>query len=1217
MTQAAHCGPEMIKKKRFFMKNYPMYLCLAGCLLSHSVFCASTALPDRVEASGSKFRPVEFPVKDKLNAAEGTISFTYTPSFSRPGKDLVIYRLFKCGKAAGGINCVRGGQTTIPWFLINTPESGPNYGIYQAFPLAAGRSYRFIFSWDREQMVLAVDGRIVAKKVKRWQMPFDDKLFFGGTPTENADGILSDLKISDKAAFGSPVKAFPELAGSPVTLTGIRDTQKSCSVIVESPSSPVTLRLRPGMMLVKAGEKYWAESSVSDPQIVTGENDGTLTLRYPPCYHNQVTVSPTGDNLLADGGFEQRNALPPGWKAIDNSKPLPTLNQGHEGFSIADSLKPSARKEKNRASVGNGARTGKNSLHLTKHAAGGALVVTSPDVKLRAGTSYLLTGYYHTTDLKFGSGAAMIVRLSGDGVPTRYIDGVVMARQTQADEWRMAFCGFQVPETMKNPRCAVILSATGNPFQVKWDDLDLRERPVMLPVPDRTAKSGQTEPVLSRDELREKLSRMRPYTAERRIEDGIPQLFLNGRKAPKFGYTGFLRAGHKDFAQSGVKLQWLYTITGNGGKNNWRGTPIWLADGKYNFAPLDQRLETLLRLTPDAVVMLYLGLTPYPAFFKVHPEAAALDEAGRIMPTQNSCWVTYASEAFRREGENFLRALAEHLKTSPYGKAVAGIHIVGGRDGQWFPHSYDGSMENQRAFRQWLRRHYKNSLEDLRKAWGDQTLTFEQAVLPKPSERNGIYFLDPANPVHRRLTDAERFRNVAPVETVEGFARVFKLSMGRPVYVSMYYNDISAGHDLGKNALREVLDSPWIDGIVGVVDYGWNRLPGFPGASVNLLSSPGLHGKILLGELDYRTEYSALWLPRAATGWGPVIVGNTRGAGENLAQQRRDMGIFLTHGQGAWMYALAGNGWAHPDMMKAIREALRAAQISVEEPRMEDSGDVACFVDERLMDYLGGGKSPGAPYRILIHQVGVAGIRNAFSRSGLKTDGFLLSDLTNPARKAYRINVFIASPSITPDEIDWIEKNLQKDGNILIFLFDAGRAAPGGFTQNVRRLTGISVRLDEKQIVTYRYEPRNYSDPLGAGLRYLGTETRGPAFLVEDADAVPIGIYQNTNLVGAAVKRHPDWTGIYIGAPGGVTPDFLRAAAGEAGIKPVGPSGDATYAGNGFIAIHALSSGLKKLCWQGNYDAVDMENGRILSKGNELTIPMYVGESRLIRLKKR
>lgn len=182
------------------------------------------------------------------------------------------------------------------------------------------------------------------------------------------------------------------------------------------------------------------------------------------------------------------------------------------------------------------------------------------------------------------------------------------------------------------------------------------------------------------------------------------------------------------------------------------------------------------------------------------------------------------------------------------GKAVAGIHLVGGRDGQWFPHPYDGSAGNIAAFRNWLTRHYKGDLAALRKAWGDDAVTFDSATLPLPDEfRQTPYFLDPAIPTHRKLMDAERFRNVAPVETVELLAKAFKEEMGRPVYVSMYYNDVIAGHDLGKNALREVLQSPWIDGVVGVVDYGWARLPGFSGASVTVLDSPGLHGKILLG----------------------------------------------------------------------------------------------------------------------------------------------------------------------------------------------------------------------------------------------------------------------------------------------------------------------------------------------------------------------------------
>jgi len=1186
-------------------------LLLLSLLLSFVT--VQSVVVERVDAGVPGFKPLTIPVKDRLNANEGRISFSYTPSFNRNTNKLAIYRIFACGQAACGVNVGKDGKT-VPWFLINTPATGANYGIYTAAPLEAGKTYRFQLNWDAKNMYLHIDDKLIGKKAKTVPMPFEETMFFGGRNGENADGILADLEFAVESAVQPVAKALPDTAN----LWDIRDNASYCSVAVESPDAPVTLIFRPSAMPVKAGQNYWVESNVFDPRIVSPAPDGSFRLEYPPCYNNNVTISPTGQNLLPGVDFENTAKLPNGWRAIDNAKPLPTLNQGHEGFSVDDSITPNHENGKNTAAVQSlFKRSGRQSLKMSKNSANGSLVVESPALEVAGGKKYLLTGYYHTADMKYGSGFAMIAKVTGDNTKAKHHYATVMSRQTRMDEWRMAYCGFDVPADIVNPKVSLLLTATGNPFNLYWDDFDLRERPVMLPTQNRPDADGQMTPVIGKEELLSRLSNAEPYTAERKIIDGMPQLFLNGKIAPKFGYAGFLRAGHKDFDQAGVHLQWLYTITGDGGKNNWRGIPVWLGDGKYDFSPLDQRLESLLRLAPGSVVMLYLGVNPYLDFFKDHPDALALDVNGKSYKTDNSFWFSYAAEAYRASCADMLRALAAYLKKSPYGKAVAGIHITGGRDGQWFPHPYDGSESYRKAFAAYLKKVYRNDPDALRQAWGDPLATFDGVVVPKPSDVSGVYFLDPANPQHRRWIDGERFRNIGPVETVSEFARIFKEAIGRPVYVSMYYNDIVAGHDLGKNALKEVLASPYIDGIVGVLDYGWTRLTGFTGASVNLMDSPALHGKIMLCELDYRTEYSHLWAARASGSWGPDKVGNSKGSEQSLAQQRRDMGMFLSHGQGTWMYALAGNGWPHPDMMRAIHESLEAAKLSATEPRPDDYGDVAWFMDEHMMDVFGGGGG-SPPFRMLVHQVGAANIRIPFNASGLKTDSYLLSDLTQLGHKKYRMYVFAASPTITENEIAWIEKNLQKDGNVLVFLFDAGRTAPGGFSQNIKRLTGINAQIDENQIITYRYEPVALNDPLSHGLRYLRTETRGPALIVEDKEAVPIGIYQDTKLVGAAVKRHKNWTGIYIGAPGGVTPDFLRAAAAEAGITPVGPSGDATYAGHGFIVIHATAGGEKTISWQGSYDAVDLATGRIVApNANSLTFPMEAGQSRWFRLQKR
>ncbi len=1137
-------------------------------------------------------------VEDILDPVQGSISFDYTPKFERDKNKFAIFQILSCGNASAGVNRDAKGNTFV-WFLINTPT--PNYGIYVKHKLEAGQRYSFVLSWDAEQIALSINGVTVGKKSISQPMPFREILILGGDAGKNADGLIENLKISKDNPRVAVVTLAPGIPGAKAVAKLVRDEQTYCSFYIESTTSPVTVKVHSAIFKFRAGDWLYIETSVGTPGAVRAEIDGELTLQLPQSFHNQIVISHTTANMFPAAALTNLDV----WSITDKGQAMPTLGQGHEGFSIADIVAGSSVESKNEVRLDNG------TLIITKSAPNGSVITESPAIKLQSGKQYLLTAFYKTENMRPGSGCGMIVKLYAPGKTPRYIWGEVRARNTPPGKENMATANITVPVDWQDAQVSVMFSVTGNPFSIAWRGFDLRERPILLPVRTTPALPGQMEAQITMQALLEKLQSMPARTAEVRVINGAVQLVLNGMNSPKFGYTGLLASGHRNFYDSGVTLQWVRTVSGNGGTNNWRGKPFWLGRKKYDFSIFDQHLARLLLLAPDATVMLYLSINPYPDFFKNHPEAMALDASGKPMRTENSYWQSYAAESYRIETAEMLRDFAEHLRTSPYGKAVAGIHLVGGRDGQWFPHPYDGSAGNLAAFRNYLRRIYANDLSAFRQAWGEENLTFETALLPTPADFNqSPYFLDPAIPAHRRLIDAERFRCVTPVETVELFAKTIKETVGRPFYISIYYNDVTAGHNLGKNALREVLTSPWIDGIVGVVDYGFGRLPGYSGTSVNLFDSPGLHGKVLLGELDYRTECSDLWTARSGGNMGA-----TTGAAENAAVQRRDTGIFLTHGQGVWMYALAGNGWPFPELMQPIQEALRAARMSATDPHPEDHGEAAWFIDERMLDYLGQGNSHGVSYRMQIHQVGAKGARIPFYRSGVKFDNYLLSDLTS-IRKSYRMYVFVTSPSITEEEIAYIEKNLQKDGNILIFLFDTGRVTPGGFSKTVQRLTGIKVEIDSDRIVTYRFDALDLPDPLAKSLRYFATETRGPALIIDDPTASILGYYSGTNLPGAAVKRHGNWTGIYIGAPGGITPEFLNAAAREAGIKTTADPGDAVYAGNGFLVLHAMITGQKELRWQGKRDLIDLATGKIVIENAEsYSFSAVVGETRWFRLK--
>jgi hypothetical protein len=279
---------------------------------------------------------------------------------------------------------------------------------------------------------------------------------------------------------------------------------------------------------------------------------------------------------------------------------------------------------------------------------------------------------------------------------------------------------------------------------------------------------------------------------------------------------------------------------------------------------------------------------------------------------------------------------------------------------------------------------------------------------------------------------------------------------------------------------------------------------------------------------------------------------------------------------------------------------------------------IAFFWDEEARNYMGD-RFGWTLEQHAIHQ----GQRMLF-RSGVGVQQYLLSDLTNPKRKSAKVNIFALGTTLTEKQISYIEKNLQKDGNTLVFIFDAGRTAPGGFEKNIFRLTGMKIKAAPKNLMNIAaFGPERFSHSLSKYIKNAAPFTGGPflmpMYYCDDATAKPLAYWARTNLVGAAVKKHKNWTAVYLGIPLGlaVKPEFIRQLAIDSEIKPFAPAGEVSYAGNGVIAIHAISNGVKKLQWQENAHVFDLTKNKIIKRNvKELNLNMKYGQSAWFKLLK-
>ncbi len=236
--------------------------------------------------------------------------------------------------------------------------------------------------------------------------------------------------------------------------------------------------------------------------------------------------------------------------------------------------------------------------------------------------------------------------------------------------------------------------------------------------------------------------------------------------------------------------------------------------------------------------------------------------------------------------------------------------------------------------------------------------------------------------------------------------------------------------------------------------------------------------------------------------------------------------------------------------------------------------------------------------------------------NGIPWQHYYTSDLANPLRPKSKLNIFTSAVGLSEKEITWIEKEMQKDNNILVFFNDTGAAAPGGFEKNIFRLTGIHVKLRPEILTEPICTSEGFTDPIAVGLPVFplyGLSGKIPLHFIDDPEAVPLARYQGSDYIAGAIKRHKNWTAVYFGSLPCLTmnPKMIRALAKEAGIQPVAPEGDVFASGNGILVLHAKTDGVKTLQWKGACNLIDLATGMTIARDTEKIIfPMKAGETR-------
>jgi len=319
----------------------------------------------------------------------------------------------------------------------------------------------------------------------------------------------------------------------------------------------------------------------------------------------------------------------------------------------------------------------------------------------------------------------------------------------------------------------------------------------------------------------------------------------------------------------------------------------------------------------------------------------------------------------------------------------------------------------------------------------------------------------------------------------------------------------------------------------------------------------------------------------------------------------------LTQGQYSWILTIAGyNTWAE-DYSQILPEALRAFTLPIQRPEWNDWGTIAFVADYKAR------RNTGRSYGFAYNTTRLP--RKAIMHSGVSFSDYLVSDIGNGRLTGHPVMIFADAQNLTEEQVGYIQQHYQKNGNVLVFTFATALNTPGGFESNIKKLSGINVRKELKTPVLFQYADKKSDDALAKGFGMIAVE-RGdkiPLFYVDDAEATALAWHESSSeKVAAAVKRNKDWTGIYL-ANGCFTAEFPRVLAESVGVRPCGPLGDVTLAGNSVITLHATSDGMKTVHWNGSANLVDLTTGQFVAyETDHYKFWLNAGETRWFKRQK-
>jgi len=566
---------------------------------------------------------------------------------------------------------------------------------------------------------------------------------------------------------------------------------------------------------------------------------------------------------------------------------------------------------------------------------------------------------------------------------------------------------------------------------------------------------------------------------------------------------------------------------------------------ELNFGHAEQLLERFIVVDPQAkfLVRLVLGPTSLWKGFREKSEANA-GEYFRYADGTTSGFVSFASDAFLEPTSRQLREIVRHFE-GKYPERMLVYHVAPALS-EFFDIGYrekgaDYSPANTIAFREYLKERYRD-VGRLRKAWGDEAITFESARVPMPAEgrfpmrlvldRRIRAFYEPIE--ERAWVDYSQFYSELMSDHLIRWCKIVKEETGGNKMTAAFYGYLFTlpGSFCGHLDLEKVLKSEHVDVLCSPVSYH-DRGSGGAGSFMSPVDSVVLNRKLWINEDDTRTH--VIDVERHG---GPPGFGVTASLDETLGVIDRNIANILTHGSGIWWMDLGASGMFNSQDVWDLIDRRQDLFRESEDAGKSTSADVHLIVDEESKTYFADDYGFD---RSVLHNV-----LSALNRSSATVESYLLSDYVSGRTPRAELVVFANTFKMSQRQMRAVRARLARDKSHRVWCFLPGFIDGKGSydTATVEKLTGFTISLQPGRVATEgaygAFEGLTWND----GGNDLDLEERP---MVSDRECTVIGRYISDNLPSCAMRSSDGVYSFYLGSPG-ASPELCRSILETAGV---------------------------------------------------------------------